>query len=690
VRKPTDQTTRERVRRLLPRLILPTLVVAVLWATGYLLEVPVVSVLARFSLWLVVTGVLLWGLWGLYQRLLWRVSGRLAFSYFLIGVLPIPLAAILILLVAYLISGFFLGHLYRDALHDLELEIEAVAAHAAARDLGELTGRAAGLLETPATEAEVAYGAYRAGRRVAGDPRAPETWPEWLAERAGDDSYAYTVLPDGAVTLAATGGEASGGGRGVVAFYTGDLGELLRRRSGLWVSLLRGTEDTESTRISIGSAGFKLGTDPLTPEEQTEVQDRKERFFRERARTDEPPEDGAATDGIDDVRDRPLLNWVEIEEPARELVSGRSMGGELAVLLTASPRIVAHNLLSPSAEVGEFYWVALVSVSLLLLTIYAVAELVALAMIIGLSRAVTRLYRATSGVASGDFSVRIPVRRRDQVGALQRSFNAMAENLEDLVATAAQKELLEKELQIARQVQQSLIPKDLPRGDAIDFSTLFEPSAAIGGDYFDVLRLSDDEVAVVIADVSGHGLPTGLRMAMVKAALGILVSETHEPDEILRRLDSTVRSGDQSGDESRFFVTASFARVDFRRGAIDLTNAGHPPTYLVRGGATEEILLPSSPLGGLGHDYASRRIDLEDGDAVVWLSDGMIEATNGEGDPFGYERVQDALAGPAPTAQTVRDRLVAAVDAHTGGRPAQDDRTLVVLHYRTAGDASGA
>jgi sigma-B regulation protein RsbU (phosphoserine phosphatase) len=278
--------------------------------------------------------------------------------------------------------------------------------------------------------------------------------------------------------------------------------------------------------------------------------------------------------------------------------------------------------------------------------------------------------------------VRIPVRRRDQVGALQRSFNTMAENLEDLVATSAQKELLEKELQIARQVQQSLIPKVLPGGETVEFSTLFEPSAAIGGDYFDVLRLSDDELAVVVADVSGHGLPTGLRMAMVKAALGILVVEIDEADEILRRLDRTVRTGDSDGVGSRFFVTAVFTRVNFRTGVVELTNAGHPPAYLVRDRMIEEILEPGSPLGGLGHSYGRRRLELAAGDVMVWLSDGLIEATDGDDEPFGYDRVEAALAaGPADSAAEVRDRLLAAVEAYTGGRPAQDDRTVVVMRY---------
>ena len=121
------------------------------------------------------------------------------------------------------------------------------------------------------------------------------------------------------------------------------------------------------------------------------------------------------------------------------------------------------------------------------------------------------------------------MRRNDQLGELQRSFNEMAGNLETLVAAAAQKETLENELEIARDLQKSLIPRDLPGGEGVEFATLFEPSAAIGGDYFDVLRLSEDELAVIIADVSGHGLSTGLRMAMLKAALLILVERDPGP-----------------------------------------------------------------------------------------------------------------------------------------------------------------
>ncbi|MFP3942105.1 MAG: PP2C family protein-serine/threonine phosphatase, partial [Thermoanaerobaculia bacterium] len=535
----------------------------------------------------------------------------------------------------------------------------------------------------------VALARYRGGRRVEGGAPAPERWPAWLATEAPaapeeDEtpetegrSLPWVVLPDGTLTLAAAV-PSGGAGSGVLAVYTGDAEDLVRERSRIWI---QAGEIGRSHAVRVRGLEVRVeGTEPaegaVDEEELAAERERaRERFFDRDARGD-------------DWTERPLFTWVALAARPVELTTGNPLAEEMGVFLQATPRTVARSLFAPGAELVRGFWVALLAVSFLLLGIYAVAELVAGAMIVGISRAVSRLYGATRRVASGDFSVRIPVRRTDQVGAVQRSFNAMAENLQDLVATAAQKELLEKELQIARQVQQSLIPKDLPGGETVEFSTLFEPSAAIGGDYFDVLRLSDEALAVVVADVSGHGLPTGLRMAMVKAALGVLVTETGEADEILRRLDATVRSGYATGDQRRFFVTAVFARVDFHRGVLELTNAGHPPTYVVRDGTVEEILLPGSPLGGLGTDYGQRTVELRDGDVVVWLSDGLIEAADGHDEPFGYEGIERALAGPADSAAQVRDRLLAAVAAHTGGRPAMDDRTLVVMRY-TAGHPAG-
>ncbi len=607
----------------------------------------------------------LWLLARLLRRFLFRVGRRLAFSYFLIGVLPIPMAGLLLLLNAYLIAGYFTGHLYRDAvdrLHeDLQVAAEARAAH-----------MAGGLSRTAAAEGDHVFAYYRFGERVAGDPRLPESWPAWLEEsatgrgepdtgagRAQRTGRAFVAWEEGAPTLAAV---AVTGDSAVVAVYAGDIENDLSRRAEVWVSLIRSDDPRRDSTIRLRVLAHEFALQPLLAKRRVES---RAQFFGEEAETA-------------GILDRPLLWWGEVSGPYRSLADGEVVAEFVTASLNGTLRTVFRNILSGAAEVNTAVWAGLISLTVLLSTIYALAAAMALYLIITLSRAVDRLSHATSAVQRGDFSARIPVRRRDQVGELQRSFNSMTANLEQLVASQAHKEILEKELEIARNLQKSLLPSILPSSDVVDFATLFEPSAAIGGDYFDILRIDDQRLAVVIADVSGHGLPTGLRMAMLKAALVILVEESKRPEEILRRLSEMVRA---DASDRRTFVTATVAVVDFRAGRLELTNAGHPPTYLVRAAGVEEILLPGNPLGALGETYGRTTVELATGDVAVWLSDGLIEAVGAAGEPFGYDRVREALAGPAPSAALVRDRLLAAVERHVKGRPPDDDRTLVAMRY---------
>jgi sigma-B regulation protein RsbU (phosphoserine phosphatase) len=171
-------------------------------------------------------------------------------------------------------------------------------------------------------------------------------------------------------------------------------------------------------------------------------------------------------------------------------------------------------------------------------------------------------------------------------------------------------------------------------------------------------------------------------MAMVKSALALLCEEEARPEEILRRLHMLMRHRLQGADNGRGFVTATLTLVDSATGELVVTNAGHPPTYLLRAGEVTEIMLPSSPLGALGDDFGQTRLTLEPGDAVVWLSDGLIEAAGADGGDFGYDRVVQALAGLDAEPTAVRARLLDAVARHTGGGAPEDDRTLLVMAYR--------
>jgi len=637
-----------------------------------LLDLPGLGRPAQVLLWIALAGGLVLLLARLIRTFLYKVGRRLAFSYFLLGILPIPMVALLLGITAYLLSGSFLGHLYHDGVEELTVELELLAE----TRLKALDRRGA---PAPQVVDDVALAVYRDGRRVGGDERAPSAWPSWAT--AEPRRRPILILDDGRPSLGAFAGDPD---RGAIAFYTGDLQHRLSEATGILIRMKLEEEADSAMEVSIGGRETVLKT--LRPE--LDADPAVEEFFGHTG------EDGSEVASLEDRGwlDRPWLRWGLVGGSRLPLAGGTPIAEYTPVSLVTTPRVLHLRLFIASAELDAYAWVGLLGLATLLFWLYFSAALMAIFFIYGLSSAVNRLSEATAKVQTGDFSVRIPVRRRDQLGDLQRSFNDMAGNLEEAVHAAAQTELLEKELSIARELQQSLIPQELPTGEGLELAALFEPSAAIGGDYFDIFRVSDDRLAVVVADVSGHGLPTGLRMAMLKAALSVLIERAERPEEILQRLDALVRS---EGDR-RFFVTATLALLDLASGELTLLNAGHPPTYLLRQGSeerpegeVEEVALPGSPLGVLTPSFGRARRRLRNGDLVVWLSDGLIEATDENDEPFGYTGVSEALDRALLEAartgdlrpERVKDRLLAAVREHVGDRRPDDDLTLVVLRW---------
>ena len=598
-------------------------------------------------------------IWGL-RRFLWRVSRRLAFSYFLFGIVPIVLVTLFVVVMAYMLSGFFLGHVYRDYMYVLKWELEAMA-----EDQLHVLKRGASLQQED--DSPVRLAGYRNGRRVSGDPDLPARWPEWWSEVG--DVPPIVADEEGRLSLLATREE---GPYKVVVLWSDELGRTVAEKSGIWVEYMR-PEDRSVRTIEVdifrSRYSFKFGREAAPAE--------IEQFL---ASGDEPP----------DLFDKPWLVWVEMWRPFVDstLVDREGPDPEAFIYanLTTSPRVLARHLVSRSVEVDALALAVLAVTAFLFFDLYVVAALLALVMISGLSRAVNRLTDATLRVQEGDFSARIEVQRRDQIGALQDSFNTMASNLQTLVSEAAQKEILEKDLHIAQELQHSLLPNTLEAPANLRFATHFAPSSAIGGDYYDLLSIPDGRLAVVIADVAGHGISAGLRMAMVKSALQVLSEREERPEEILREVHRFLTRLRQS---QRTFVTLSLAMIDPVTGQVSLVNAGHLPTYLLRDGEVQEILLPSPPLGTLTPTCPKARLELEPGDALVWLSDGLVEAVNVRGEVFGFDGVEAALAGPVErNPAKVRDRLLSAVRKHTGEFPLEDDRTVVAMVYLGAPEGS--
>lgn len=611
--------------------------------------------------WLTITGIWV-GRW-LLRLFLWRVSRRLAFSYALIGVVPIPLVAIVIAVGLYVLAGFFLGHHFFAVVGDLQVDLVHEARH-------ELDARRARLARDPERETDlpVAFAYYRDGRRVEGDARAPEQWGDfWPRASHGPlrESVPFFDLDDRPTLL----GAATAGRDGVLAIFDGDLPAELSRRSGVWVEL---TASDLPSNVTFVLNGTELPLFVLEPQAEN---DTIRTFF--------------GTETSESYLDRPFVRWAELARPFSDPATGRDTGERteeaVAVTLISTPRALVGELLPMSPEVNFFVYLVFFLFFLVTFLLYMVALLMALTLIFGLSKAVNRLTEATRRVQEGDFAARIRVERSDQVGALQRNFNDTAASLERLVAEAAQKEIFERELSIAQEMQRSLLPDALEAPDDLDFVTYFRPSRAIGGDYYDLLPLADGRLAVVVADVSGHGLPAGLRMAMVKSAVELLCAEGESPTKLLSRLHHLLADRLRRPGQRRAFVTATIAALDLDTGALEIANAGHPPTYLLRAGDVREISLPSPPLGTLSDAFPSEELRLETGDVLVWLSDGLIEATDAQDEAFGFERVLQSLRASAEAGRKpegVKQHLLEAVAEHYGqGGQLDDDLTLVVMGY---------
>jgi len=186
---------------------------------------------------------------------------------------------------------------------------------------------------------------------------------------------------------------------------------------------------------------------------------------------------------------------------------------------------------------------------------------------------------------------------------------------------------------------------------------------------------------VAIGDVSGHGLSTGLVMAMVKAAITTLVEEGADETSLFQRLNELV----YRSTERRAFMTLAFTIFDLERRTIRHTNAGHLYPYLLRQDVpiTTAIESPSLPLG-VRPNIVTHTVetDLQEGDALVYLSDGIIEAQSENGDPFGFDQLEALLARQGERSPSaIRDAILDAVARHSGSRPADDDRTVMVVRF---------
>ncbi len=243
----------------------------------------------------------------------------------------------------------------------------------------------------------------------------------------------------------------------------------------------------------------------------------------------------------------------------------------------------------------------------------------------------------------------------------------------------AVREAQEREFTIAREIQLGLLPSDfgaLTRGMGLEVHAVIEPARQVGGDLFEVLRLSDDRMVVAVGDVCGKGISAALFMAVTVTLLRTLARQLDSPDEILRRLNDELEAQNPRG----MFVT--MLCLDVRGGRVRCANAGHDAALLVGRDGPRPVFPSSGTVLGLFPDqhYKSESVELSPGETLLLYTDGVTEAADPAHAFFGDERLRACFAsGAGATAAESVDRLLGRVRAFAAGAPQSDDITILAL-----------
>jgi len=238
---------------------------------------------------------------------------------------------------------------------------------------------------------------------------------------------------------------------------------------------------------------------------------------------------------------------------------------------------------------------------------------------------------------------------------------------------------IKRELDLARNIQQSILPSSFPPSKNFTVAVSYRPMTSVAGDLYDYLRATDAEAGLLIADVSGHGVPAAMIASMAKMAADSKRAQAAEPAALLHAMNSALH-GNTHGE----MITAAYAYLNSEREELCYAAAGHPAMFLLRNGAVTEVAENGLPLAAAAVDsYQEKRLALQTGDRLLLYTDGMVEARNSSGEMFGEERLGNAFTstGKMPADGAVTE-MMAAVERWSAEQ--DDDRTILICDYHRA------
>jgi sigma-B regulation protein RsbU (phosphoserine phosphatase) len=366
---------------------------------------------------------------------------------------------------------------------------------------------------------------------------------------------------------------------------------------------------------------------------------------------------------------------------------GKTFSGVLWVY--SRPSAVMRSFFSGSEVIRDVLLDSLIAVAVLFFLVEMVAVWIGVSLSRRMTRAVNQLYEGTRRVIQGDFQHRIPFTDQDQLSELAQSFNQMTGNLERLLSVEKEKERLQTELEIAREVQDQLYPKQAPPVCGLKLTVRCDPARMVSGDYYDYVQIARGKVAFAIGDVAGKGISAALLMATLQAALRAQITAytpSHEnecstiPEVDAATLVSKLNKQIYAHTAPEKYATFFFALFNEVTRVLTYTNAGHLSPLLFRGSEVIPLDSNGTVVGAFPFaKYDESCLTLNPGDLLVCYTDGITEPENAFGEMFGEERLIELVQRNSHLDDgEIVNNVLESVRSWTGTPELHDDMTILI------------
>ena len=590
----------------------------------------------------------------LKNQLLWKVRNRILISYTFVALFPLVVvglvATVALVLTLRAMSGFYLEQELKAVSDDLDRTTQRIVReyYRERSDSGpseQLTDSALLVLDDlPSSLEGLSYALYElgepAGRRVLSLPRLEETAGGSLTEEIPE------WVRDGFGGLVST--------ESVVYFANAvQVDEFLL----------------------VGEIPFESVIDYM--KSRTGIEIKLSRFTPDRAEFEtERREFGKAQDFFS-------VTWVHFFT-VTDWSSGE--GKSRVVLLSVPLRILLAYFFAKTADPTLIMVLALTAAGFLLTILVSLVIGAALAR--GITRSIHNIYVGAKSIQAGDFDFRIPSSRRDQLDAMADSFNSMSSSIVGLMNEVSEKERLEKEIEIAKEVQNQLFPQSLPPTTGLEIAANCMPARQVSGDYYDFLASGDQELDIVVGDISGKGISAALMMASLQASIRSRLTGPVQPEKQTERMAEAVAEVNKQlyrRSSPEIFSTLVINHYDSGTRRLAYCNAGHHPPLLFSNGTVSDLTIGGTVVGLFENwDYEGAEVQLEPGDLLVFFTDGVVEAEREDGEQFGTERLIELLKpNTFLTAHDIQALILEQVFEWSGTEDQSDDITVVSLKVLT-------